>query len=269
MSLTYREKRYAGETAPKKLKRYFFWSCVQEVLGERFFSSNFLGLSSEEAGDASVLLGLGVSPSRIVLSETDGKACSAAHKKFPLVSIYNEDVLATVKRFPKGHFSTMFLDYCGNASEDLLLRTQRVVAHGLAKDGLLGVAVQIGREYSTRELILNRRKSEGSDNEDSFLARAGFLKDEMAKRCGIYPLMLLRYCGRGIDLRGQPMCVFLGSRNKNNTPSHVMFEPGPGEIQRLSVELADNKQDAGLLLNVSKGTLAAWRAHVTRGTYVE
>lgn len=269
MSLSYREKRYAGETVAKKLERYFFWSCVQESLGERFYDGHYLGLSSEEAGDASVLQGLGITPSRIVLSEMDVKACATARKKFPLVSIYNEDVLNTVKRFAKGHFSAMFLDYCGNASEELLRRTERVVAHGLAKDGLLGLAVQIGREQSTRELILKRRGNENRDSKDSFLARADFLTHELGKRCGIYPLMLLRYCGKGSDLRGQPMCVFLGSRDKSNTPSHMMFDPEPGEIQRISVELANDGQDAGLLLNVSRGTIAAWRAHVTRGTYGE
>lgn len=64
--------QYRGESPAKKFARWGFWLEVRAQLGkERFLEGEHLVLASAEAGDVSVLLGMGVKPRNIMAIDMD------------------------------------------------------------------------------------------------------------------------------------------------------------------------------------------------------
>lgn len=257
---------YAKEGLEKKLSRLLFWQQVQEYLGdEEFFSGMYLGLASAEAGDASVLIGMGVPPSQVVLSDLDADAVQAARKKFPGIAVYHEDVVVTAHRFPK-KFSAVFLDYCGPATEPNMTRARLVAQYGLKPCGILGINVFIGREVDFERQLKSLVAHWKGDMNPAFRARAEFMMLEMLE-VYVDPLHYIHYSTpRGKSAR--PMCTYIGGANwktLGKVPITRIESSSAARDVALLVEACP--ETAHLLLNIPKSSLPSIRSHLTRGTY--
>lgn len=256
----YKGGGYGGEAIEKKLARLFFWLAVRDLLGaKRFLEGRYLALASEEAGDAMTLHGLGVPWENIVLAEINKTACLASRKKVPLIAVYNEDVLFTAHRFPAGYFEAVFLDYCGNVTEECLIRSAAIAQRCVSERGMLGIGVHVGRENDLAKM---------PDLKSAFLKRAGYIKQEMKIRAQLHPHCLFGYTALH-PRRHVPMCVYLGTRNKTKCREIVLArgEDAKGVLARWFKHFDQQGLDVSQIFNIPRSSVAPMRAHITRGTY--
>jgi len=256
----YKGGGYGGEAVEKKLARLFFWLAVRDYLGEKkFLQGRYLGLASEEAGDALTLHGLGVPYENIVLAETNKMACLAARKKVPLVAVYNEDVLLTAHRFRTSHFDAVFLDYCGNVTEECLIRSTAIAQRCVHSNGLFGIGIHVGREKDLDKM---------PDVENAFLKRAHYIKKELKTRIEMHAHRLFSYVASH-GHRHVPMCVYLGTWVK--APCQVQrvarYKGAKMLLAQWFKSFDKNGMDVSLIFNIPRTSVAPMRAHITRGTY--
>lgn len=256
-------RKYRGESSPKKFARYTFWSTVAEEMGDAFIRSDFLVLSSEEAGDVSVLLAMGVPAEHIVAVDIDATAVKKASAKFPNVEFHHAEVgryLQTTKHV----FGAIYLDFCSALNPETI-RTACIAAQWLhKKHGMLGVGFMVGREHHYQEWFQNERVWLSDSPEQALIVRGRLIDQKVGcvTPAWLYPRWLGRYRSTTAKGRGAPMGIYLGGRQKPSGNIKIsVFEPGSADITPLALELGDRALG---LLNITPTTLAAIRANATR-----
>jgi hypothetical protein len=260
---------YRGESPAKKLVRLEFWRGARELL-PNFSEGNKLVLSSAEGGDTSVLLGMGMRPSLIHAVDIDKHAADAATWKLG-VEVQNCDVFKHAENFM---FDAVLLDFCGPLRESMLPKLCGLLSR-ISHRGVLGLSLLAGRENgSLKEAVASLlQRTDG----DSFLTRAKLITSKlygMEKRIRLKSAWY--YHSHRRRSYGQPMIVLLFQLTTSEQPTPNkqvaaanlwIYEADASGLAAEGMKLMRKGERADLLLNVSRQTLAAWKAHATRGTY--
>lgn len=274
---------YKGDTPPKKVARLQTWLLARTALGvTRFHREPHLVLAGPEAGDVSVALGLGAPPEHLYAVDWNKKAAMSAQGRFPGVHIQHGDVLDVLQE-ECSRFGIVFLDFCSQITDEVV-RAASAGATALLRGGLLACTFLVGREQAGQErnVIMREkrdldRKVRGTARQEvlPYLARsAAFqrLLEAQSPTMRFAPLALIFYksCSQR-KIKGMPMCIYLTrpthiiEEHRPSRPKYFFFTTTARELGAYAVEL-DQQHNAALLLNVSRGTVAAWKAHASRHT---
>ena len=261
---------YRGESPSKKYTRLQFWETGSKIVPD-FTSKDALFLSGPDCGDGSVLLGLGMKPSRMHACDTDKHAVAAAIWKTPQIEVHHTDVFKYAER---RSFGSVFLDFCGPLRESMIDKCAALIPR-ITKGGVFGIGLLAGREQGLLATSVKGCLSEYDG--DSFLARAYMVtsalhhrRAKLRLRNGWY------YVSHGQRRYGKPMIVLLYEvrAGRQPNPEKQIESAALEEVALTSSDLAQEileADDAGkkatLLYNVTSGTLAACKAHRARGTY--
>lgn len=266
---------YRGDSTNKVIARLSYWLDVRDILGEKFFNGRHLVLASREAGDVSVLLGLGVPLENIVAFEWDRAAAAEARLKFPGLSIQQRDVGSITDK--DGSFASVFLDFCATANDEHVEKLGRVMWR-MDRPSVFGCGFLIGREQGSMEKIskLKEKLSKSPDAvREAQVARAIYIDqavEKCAKKCSA-TLGLPRcyfYQSRSEDSKGLPYCFYMAPVHAwpyDHTGAFYDVEFSDTDFRGLALDLNKGGKRADLLLNIPATTIAAWKAHATRGTY--
>lgn len=251
---------YRGESPAKKIVRLKLWKYIQRRLGRKFKGGAHLALAGPEAGDLSVLLGLEVPIQNVVLADIDKHAVDAALWKFPGADVHRKDVLDTAEQHPT-KFISAYLDFCGPVSEKRLSMVHKIGTQHLQKGGVIACTFLIGRERGAIWKEIEAYSGSAQARRMKFIADR-FSKDTKPLRT----LRCFHYCSHTNERYGKSMLVWVGTAS-SRSGKPVQVE----EIQADRTDLAEEALKLGhrapLLLNVTKQSIAAWKAHYTRGTY--
>ena len=269
------------DTYRKKLSRLLYWEKVEQILGN-IDGFVFLALAGPDAGDLSTLLGLGAEMEQVVLVDKDAKAVESSKWKFPKADVRHGELLEVVGKDEK--FDAVFLDFCSNLKPEVFDYLAEVVKSHLAEGGVFGINILSGREAGEMRETLDKAgislRGQYTDKSESaypYLTRCAILHEQLTERLGWSPepALVINYASIGKDRQGVPMLTVLYKKAKGKKS----FVPRSYEsmLQTISVdepafrkdalELAKKRDRVDLLLNIPRGTLAAWKAHDTRGTY--
>lgn len=297
---------FKGDTPPKKCARLELHFDVQEILGPRYKNARQLFLAGPEAGDVSVALGLGAKPKNLVAVDRDKNTATKAKWRFPEVRIEHCDVLDIIEEQP-GSFDFIFLDFCNQITENNLDTVALAAVEGLKhkEHSLIACTFMTGRENDVEagsfrsRILVERAKLEKEINKLapwrkelwlkslSMLARVPIISQELLHRtrtssCIVTPISLFFYVSpRKGQSGGMPICTYFAKVVKCNRysiekyakealeyiPEFHFFSETDKELGLHAVRLIEQGHDPSLVLNVSKGTVAAWRANATRGAY--
>lgn len=291
---------YKGDTPSKKMARLTVWCAVDDAMRPGTFSrGKFLFLAGPDCADASVAIGLGAEPKNLTAVDRNKRTAAEAKWRFPAIRVRHADVLEVVEE-EKNYFDFIFLDFCAQMTDAMFDTTALSLLEGLTKHGLLACGFLAGREQDTDGGVrgrLSKVKEELSGrpipdlglgvDATKYLARMVLFQRELlsrTRRYGFVPVPLEGFFYRSRregESHGMPMCIYLArvlpcSPAAGDValsaalaePLQVRFiAPTTKELGSRAVQLEGLGYDPTLLLNVSRSTLAAWKAHATRGTY--
>lgn len=263
--MSYRETGtsiYRGDSPPKKLARILFYKEVRRRLGsQRFVRGKYLIIPSKDAGDAGVLHSLGVPLQNIYGIDQDYHAVAAAKYKFPDAHFVHGQFWDVFDQFPKllgqGGLNCAFIDLCCPLREEII---KHVISVG-TKARLLGFEFLCGREQGN---ILHSLRAKGFDETpkprleylEAFRNRSHYFNIDSS----------WYYKSHSAAHLGKAMLACLGtvSTRKRAAASPTTVHIEWKEIRENCLR---QYEIAPLRWNISKGSLAAWKAHETRGTY--
>lgn len=261
---------YRGESPSKKLVRLEFWRAAEKLLAQRFYDTGTLSLASKEGGDIAVLLGMGVPLEHIHAVDTDHHAADAAQWKYN-VKVHEMDVFEYAK---SKKFGTVFLDFCGPLRESMIGKISNIVPR-IHPGGVLGLGLLAGREQGTLASKVKEHLAENED--DSFLARVSLITNVLhVRRNKLVLREAWSYKSHTNDRYGKHMIVLLYQVGTERQPAPLaqlrkagtwVYEADSSDLAAEGLKIVQAKKRADLLLNVTKQSIAAWKAHATRGTY--
>jgi hypothetical protein len=281
--------RESHDAPAKKIARLMTWWTIQKLIPE-FTKQRYLVLVGEEAGDVGVLLGLGVPLGHIAAVDFDKDAVASARKKYPGLGTGTYDV---EQLQPEVAYACAFLDFCGYMTPKTLGKAVTTAKNCVRDNGIFTCNFQVGREVALHGELTNLRHDYENTLEDVdawegieiFLARADLLQNELWERgldqgLVILPKEFIFYQGRTETWKGQPFCTYIATvrradkkkieffkRRKLPQPKFSLYEGDLLTLRDYALDLAKAGERADLLLNVTTSTIAAWKAHETRGTY--
>lgn len=257
------EDTYKGESLAKKIARLGYWMKIREMLGPLFVSQTHLVLASREAGDISVLRGLGVPLKNIVGVDRVSSAVDEAMGRWPGARVFEGDIANIAMQVAsKERIASVFLDFCAPIGNAVIDTTYRVIQRALRDGAIVGVGMLRGREKGRFRDVANvemkaeynrlrdthpdtrgRVASLGSEMWD----RDSMLNLELGKRSGLWkmgwaPVQVgeIHYQSATRESRGVPMmiAVMRVHREKPNAPRE-------GFIRRMRsvAEAIDGSQD--------------------------
>jgi hypothetical protein len=276
---------YRGDTLPKKIVRARVWETVHRKM-RTFRNKRFLALAGHEAADVGVAVALGAEPSNIVLVDKSKKAANSAQWRYPDVQVFTgelEDVL------DKQQFDFAFLDFCSQMTDSTLTLAGLTVTECLLKSqGYLAVTFLCGREQPADPVYekIFRVQASLPEQNRAQLSRAVVVQREIQKRVRRSSITTVPiahwFYNSDSDKSHLQMGVYLcqvlsASRidkdkaneiaNKARATTTFVSELSTTEMVDEIYRLEDAGLDPCLVLNMSKGTVAAYKAHATRGTY--
>jgi hypothetical protein len=252
---------YRGESPPKKLVRILFWEEVKILLGPDFYTCNFLVIPSQYAGDVATLAAMGVALHNIYGTDIDKHAIAAAKERYPAANFAHCPFWEAHKAFPQlgRDIGCAFIDLCSplrsGTIEQVFSLGQRVQ--------LMGFEFMCGREAG----LLNQALDLGSSNEPPQVPRLRYLQS--IKHGGSYFNIETSWCYKSHSSAhfGKSMALGLGTFHRRKR-INLEFTDVVATWETVRSTCIKNPSYAPLW-NVSAGTLAAWRAHETRGTYLK
>ena len=283
-------KDYKGEVPSKKMTRLTFWLLIRQHLGtKRFLAGPHLVLASREAGDVSVLLGMGVDIKNIIGVDYVPHEAAQARLKFPGLRVIEKEIGLYAREYKGLPFASIYLDFCSQSGNAIFDTVSLVIKHLVEDDGLLGYNFMVGREQSVRHKaakyrreieaqIARMKKTRRADMEGMAVhfSRAFLMESEIVKRVKSTPLQLeahFFYSSKQEGHIGHPWCGQLvrvnPSKPNADSPDCYYFSTDMAALRDYALSLEKKTGQAALLLNVTRTTMAAWKAHASRGTYAK
>lgn len=264
--------KYRGESPSKKFVRLELWE-TGALIVPGFMKLDTLSLASSEAGDVSVLLGLGMNACRIHTVDHDKHEAAAAKWKFPFVNNHFGDVFSYAAKHKK-KFGMVFLDFCGPLRETTIDNCARLIPR-IVPGGVLALGLLAGREQGIIRAGVKGLLHEYQD--DSFLSRVHLVTDALHRRrlklrlhCGWY------YKSHAANSYGKPMVVMLFQMAKRRQP-YVDKQMAKATLEECvftnydlaqkTLKLERQRKKPELLLNISRASVAAYKAWETRNSY--
>jgi len=268
--------KYRGESCTKKVQRLVFWNAVKQEVGPRKFNRGpHLVLSSAEAGDVATLLGMGVNADEIVAVDIDKHAVAAAQWKFPGINIRQARVEDEVKT---RKWVSVYLDFCSPLSNKSLGIVAKCMPH--MTGSVLGVAMLAAREQNQYLKGVEGLKSRTSKQKEKL--RPILLQEmlpEVVQTHRFHPLNWWYYVSHDDVRFGKPMFVGMGGISVTPTRTanrkdlvrmtkvrRVDYDPSSFAIA-VTRAYRKHEEQALLLYNMRRQTVAALQAHVSRGSY--
>jgi len=281
--------KYSGDSPSKKIARLVVWKRIKELLGARFFTEPHVVLLSAEAGDVATLLGMGVVPQHIIGVDEDHHAIAAAQNKYPDIRYKTGDVAWAVQVLKRGGAvpASVFLDFCAPLRDSTVNKAIEVASH-LGTRSVLALAVKMGRENGDWGASVAVEKAKVSTGSRTFYLRTELLTRALLTRAKghryrLRPTDFYRYSSRKTTDQSSEMLVCIaqvssGSELKKHIPRSVTRIVRAAEYRSIVADyrsigslaslLAERGEDAHLLLNLKKESIPPYKAHRTRGTYV-
>lgn len=293
---------YAGESIAKKIARARAYEFAVKCLpADRRGRATVLALAGPEAGDLGPIRAFGVTdaPADVMLVDLEEGGLRCAAREWPGVHVFHGPLHEARPPWP---VDLAVLDWCGHGDTPLACRSYRAISGRLRFGSVIVVTYLRGREsdYSStkraaRVMARDSKRYRTIDNlarirpvaiacavsEAMGLVAATEPRDVMGLR-DRDPVLAdwgsITYRGhaspmgigiftvrRKIDIcrawrREEPVCYM------SNVQSSECDTPG---LLREAERLAAAGVDAAAALAVSRGTLAAWKAHKTMGSYGE
>ena len=282
--------KYSGDTPSKKIARLVVWKRIKELLGARFFTEPHVVLLSADAGDVSTLLGMGVIPQHIIGVDEDRHAVAAAKNKYPDIQYKTGDVAWAVKVLKERGAvpASVFLDFCAPMRNSTVDKALEVTGY-LGTRSVVALAVKMGRENGDWGAAIAEEKSKTSTGSRTFYLRTelltrGLLSRPTTQRYRLKPTDFYRYTSyKAVDQRSEMLvCIAQVSASpelKKHIPRSVRRIVRAAEYRSIAVDhrsigslaslLAERGEDARLLLNLKQESIPPYKAHRTRGTYVD
>jgi hypothetical protein len=238
------KKKYPGASNEKRGIRLAAYLAARRILGEgKFREGLHLILASQEGGDAFVLKTLGVPGRGIRAFDMKGTCVEAFLKKHPDVSCQHAEASAWVAQHARFTlFDTINFDICGTLRDETLGQFQSLAKH-VRMGGVLMATIIKGRD---------EHRGEGSRLRvfERVLSPMKFRLVRETTYRGNHVGMLNYFWVRG-------------GRSKRRIDE---IRRGFGFEDCLEFAKATGQEPAGLL-GLTRGQLAARKAHLTRGTY--
>jgi hypothetical protein len=244
---------YKGESDAKKLLRFSYWSEARDLLEDRFFTGRHLVLSSQEGGDISTLLWMGVDPKNIIAVDTNKNALDAAKDKYkeyevPFIhgNVFDLDVRPKKKKNGRTTPAVVsaFFDFCAPLSIEMIDKVVVWTRINLSTDAALGIAVLRARERDEvfkahiKSLIDHLDSGASGDKWSHTMPRADVLETLFSLRALRKGFLLLpewagMYQSRTKSSNGVPMLAALLKVWKPASPKHprILFDKYVREMQ--------------------------------------
>lgn len=273
--------KYTGDTPAKKVARLVVWKRIKELLGARFYTEHHLVLLSSEAGDVSTLLGLGVHPSHIIGVDKNKHAVAASKYKYEYVPCEHGDVIAVAKKYHKEGYRIVscFLDFCGPMHDATVGKTAEITQY-MDRNAALAIAVKMGREMGHWADTVNKAQAANSTGNAAFYLRVDVLTKELLKRGkklkqSAVPTDFYRCSSERATGEMSEMLIAVGKLSARPPTAHSICNKAyyanisatERDIGPIASMLAQQGEEAHLLLNIKEDSIPAYKAHRTRGTY--
>lgn len=260
---------YIGETPVKKMARVMFWNTVATIVGGGFRSGHYVALASAVAGDAATLKGMGVQAKNITLVDIDASACERASRIHPDVEVVNDSVLNVAKRWSgRFHPTAVYLDYCSHLTPSMVGEIASMFGEFWCGTKVVGVNLLKGREKgAVHELLHRMRKGEmptwqkAADRHAVLFSLVNHLLAERGRRTWIWPKHVFTYTTRS------PMAIGVFEVKPLRPAKDWQVIDLPPVTADMIRDMCLGSEEWAAQLNVPPTTLAAWRAHRTRGSY--
>jgi hypothetical protein len=244
---------FSSDSPGKKLSRVDLWSSVEGILGKDFRLRTHVVLAGTRGSDISTLLGKGVDRKNIVAVDSNRHAVHSTRFRYPGVEVLYSDIEEAIgKLSPQRPIGSVYMDLCCNLNEISVPMIQRCSAS--VTNSVFGVTMFAGREKG--------RIGKCFGSEDPVQARLKFIRSALNRR--------VQFCASYINSKNHLMVTVADSGDRNGIiPSLKKYSGGEAENllrkQILESDLRGERTD--LLYGISRQTIAAIKAHDTRGTY--
>lgn len=249
----------------KKITRAQLWTDVCPSLRK---NSKVLLLTGPTAGDINCALAVGVAPQNILSVDIDAQCVLNGKFMYPQV----KHVRINLSQVPAEKFNFLALDLCGPLTAYTLALVESTVTRLLAPGGAFSFTFMCGREMPHmpiyKELLTAKKNYKGDKKNAAQLARLPILKRKLVKYG--YHINKAYFYASFTETRSTqlPMGIVLCSKRKSATELFFQEESTKLALVHAADQLARSGLPAAAMLNVPPATLAALRAHSTRGTYL-
>ena len=237
---------YRGESPGKKEARLIVHETNKDELGKRaFIRGPHLVIASQQAGDVSVLLEMGVKPQSIYAIDIDRHELAAAKSRYAGsgVNFHHCDFKNAHRELGVERFETALIDLCA----PIRIATLREVLKLNAT--ITGLEFMCCRELGSVARYVRQKKQKHPAR-----SRLDYLKMQ-----GFHPFVCLYYVSRTETTNGNPMGIVLRTgRRRPKSPTIVDVNATYRE-QRRKITYSTGPS-MGNLYNIPKETVACWRS---------
>lgn len=283
------QTEYLGESDAKRLARLMLYQRVAElqpsIPKSRQHVLTLCGPQPAEIGCLRYLHEL--APSQVTLVDTNPKGLEEAHTAWPGVNTHHGPIDEALDHTKRG-VSFMNLDFMGYVNDDRLATVSKASKYMLP-GGIVSYTFFRGREAPGKahwnQVLETPTTREGSSlpalDEKRFVYNCKALQENLGPT--YEPIFMLRYDARHEvkHSRHSPMGVLAlqnvdsGGAQMRATQSMAGIKNGrldkPDTWLRYKalalIHLGKTAREVEAMINVPVGTIAAWKAHETRGTY--
>jgi hypothetical protein len=282
--------KFKGDSVGKKLARLIGYYLIQTISGLGR-GSRWGYLTSSFGGDVRPLSALGVPRFLQTGFERRPKSANDFHASFPDIDLRRGDIFKSL-RATSDRFHALWLDFCGPMTPDQAAHIATAATY-VEDGGILAHTVMRGREHGEMLARFKQLKAEYPENasplDDPRIKEYQRIITASTQRA-LYPVFNITYHSRK-NGKGTPFLIqgFMVGQKPSPRPHQdsilhngktildTVDEFGVRSIDLskakenvlvdLSYALGARKIDSAEALNVSSQTLAALRAHDTRGSY--
>lgn len=275
------------DSTGKRIARTILWMRIlSRTASLRKKDLRYAYLASGEGADAAVLTALGVPQYQQLAIDHDPKAMSSFRLLYPGIPTYMGNVRDLLSPYSARHtLAAAYLDLCATGTDEAALLVAEC-AEAIAEGGTLAYTIVRGREKNTKGVKTGIKASMYDGRAELFSTNVQSLVNPYLR-----PHTRIHYHSRTNDSAGLPMLIealtvkqseYRGTMEIAPTTLSLKNLKALVEKPQLSINLSNAKTEGLVLLShaleaegldvckvlhTSKSTMAAWRAHYTRGTY--
>ncbi len=248
---------HRGDSPAKKIARLNLWREIEaRSKYPAFVRGAHIVVSGRYGGDIGVLIGMGVPPKNIYAVDTDTHALAAARHKFPDVNFGHCDFGDAITYFELKKVYTAHVDLFSPLRKELIKKVKKLCE----QVEFVGYTYLCGRDHTEVADGISKLR------EDLELDAAGSRQAYLVRNHGFNVRASWSYMSSSASHIGKPMATLLLQRRgrSGKTVEPTRIEAGWSDVRKMALI---HKAEAAHLLNVRTTTVAAWKAHETRGTY--
>lgn len=282
--------KFVHDTIGKKITRLEVWLHIKMMMGDKAFKkARILVLAGPDGADLGIALNLGADPKNLLAIDISRECVTRTKWLYPEVRVEKKHLAKLIDEGKERPFDVLFLDFCSPMSEQSLSLVNTAIIGGGTPDAIFAYTFLCGREMPgdpAYSRIFAKQADLPRASKVAQLSRADVVANELyrrTRRSGRIPMPLHYWFYQSKDeddgRPGIPMGVYLAQMTsleyttredveRSISKSNKSFiKPVKADLIKRALMLEQMGLDASLMLNVAPGTVAAWKAHATRGTY--